>query len=124
MRKHGYDTHLFFLGTNDVEINKKRVQQRVHEGGHDIAVPIIEHRYSMGLSYLKSQLIHFNEVRLIDVSSDKPQEMATLKLGKILFKHKQLETWAENSLFIAERLQNRQAREGKEIKSGRRKGLG
>lgn len=35
MRKNGYETVLFFLGTQDVEINKALVQARVREGGHD-----------------------------------------------------------------------------------------
>ncbi len=48
MRKNGYETVLFFLGTKDVELNKIRVQARVREGGHDIAESIIEHRYRMG----------------------------------------------------------------------------
>ena len=54
MRENGYETSLFFLGTDNVEINKSRVKVRVKEGGHDIPEPIIEQRYHIGLSYLKS----------------------------------------------------------------------
>jgi predicted ABC-type ATPase len=36
IRKAGYRTVLFFLGTSDVDINKRRVLQRVIEGGHGV----------------------------------------------------------------------------------------
>ena len=107
MRKKGYDTVLFFLGTDNVEINKIRVQQRVLEGGHDIPPSLIEHRYQLGLSYIKSKLLEFTEVRLIDVSQDILQEMAHLKLGKIIFKNNALTHWVKESLHIAERLQEK-----------------
>src|ERR1700722_2151283 len=68
MRKNGYETVLFFLGTNDVEINKNRVRARVLEGGHAVADPIIEQRYQMGLSYLKARVLDFSNATLFDVS--------------------------------------------------------
>lgn len=55
MRKAGYTTSLFFLGTSDIDINKLRVKQRVTEGGHDVPEAIIEHRYRIGLTYLKKR---------------------------------------------------------------------
>lgn len=126
MRKQGYDTTLFFLGTNNVEINKMRVQQRVLEGGHDIAPSIIEHRYSMGLSYLKSKLLDFKEARLIDVSTERPREMATLKQGQILLQHPEIEKWAQESLHLTQRLQEKLtiAKEQKQELKPRDKGLG
>jgi predicted ABC-type ATPase len=104
MRKHGYDTVLFFFGTKDVEINKVRVQARVREGGHDIAEPIIEHRYRMGISYLKSNVLHFSEATLIDVSTDQPREVAKLQNGQILYKEPNCPEWVQESLEIAEKL--------------------
>jgi predicted ABC-type ATPase len=53
MIRKGYEVVLFFLCTSIVDVNINRVQRRVVEGGHDIAVPIIQHRYKMGLTYLK-----------------------------------------------------------------------
>jgi predicted ABC-type ATPase len=127
MRKQGYDTVLFFLSTNNVEINKERVQQRVIEGGHDIAAPIIEHRHSMSLTYIKSKLLDFTEARLIDVSTDRPREMAHLRQRQILYQHPEIENWAKESLHIAERLQQRQQlkEEQEELQLRQRnKGLG
>ena len=70
MAKAGYDIVLYFLCTDDINIHIRRVQQRVIEGGHDIAVEIIKHRYQMALTYLKGKLQLFKEVYLIDNSTD------------------------------------------------------
>ena len=51
IKKKGYEVVLFFLCTSDIEININRVQKQVAEGGHNIPVPIIEHRFKMGLTY-------------------------------------------------------------------------
>jgi predicted ABC-type ATPase len=109
MRKHRYETILYFLCTDDVQINKNRVQQRVTEGGHDISSNIIEHRYRMGLTYIKSKILDFTEARIIDVSGDIAIEMAFLKEGKILSTYPNLPAWAKECLYIAERLQEKRA---------------
>lgn len=104
MRNNGYETILFFLGTKDVEINKVRVQARVREGGHDIAEPIIEQRYRMGVSYLKANILHFSVATLFDVSTDEPRKVAQLQKGKIVYKEPHCPAWVKESLEIAERL--------------------
>ncbi len=66
MTRKGYEVMLFFLCTSFLEINYNRVKKRVAEGGHDVAEPIIEHRYRMGLTYLKGNFSLFTKVYLID----------------------------------------------------------
>ncbi|HEY4064892.1 MAG TPA: hypothetical protein VGM30_23475 [Puia sp.] len=107
MRKNGYETVLFFLGTNNVEINKIRVKARVLEGGHDVAEPIIEQRYQMGMSYLKSKLLDFSDATLIDVSSHEPCRMAHLQYGKIIFRDPNRPPWVQTCLELAERIEQR-----------------
>ena len=110
MRKYGYDTNLFFLGTKNVEINKARVRERVLEGGHDVADPVIEQRYSMGLTYLKSKILDFTVASLIDVSESNAQKMAELNLGSVTFKHSNCPTWVQSCLDLAERLEEKMKR--------------
>lgn len=86
MIRHGFEVILYFLCTQNLAINIARVQKRVKEGGHDVPVVIIEHRYHNGLLYLKSQLHLFAEVYLIDNSYEEPVEMALLKKGIIKMK--------------------------------------
>lgn len=107
MRKNGYDTVLFFLGTNDVEINKNRVTARVLEGGHAVANAIIEQRYHMGLTYLKAKLLDFSDATLIDVSGHMAQRMAQLKNGWITYKDPECLPWVHAALDLAERIGKR-----------------
>jgi predicted ABC-type ATPase len=104
MRRNGYDTVLFFLGTNDVEINKNRVKARILEGGHAVADPIIEQRYQTGLSYLKSKVLDFSEATIVDVSGHQPCIMAQLRQGHIVFKDPYCLPWVQASLELAERI--------------------
>jgi len=97
MRENGYETSLFFLGTDNVEINKSRVKVRVKEGGHDIPEPIIEQRYQIGLSYLKSEILTFTEVTLIDVSTGPALKMAYLEKGRIIFQELEAPQWVQSS---------------------------
>lgn len=107
MRKNGYETILFFLGTNNVEINKMRVKARVLEGGHDVADPIIEQRYQVGMSYLKSKLLDFSQATLFDVSTHEPRRMAELQNGKILFNEEDCPSWVQSSLEIVRKIKSR-----------------
>jgi predicted ABC-type ATPase len=107
MRKQGYQTVLYFLGTDDVEINKRRVLQRVMEGGHGVPEPIIEQRYRMGLTYLKKEILSLDEAHLVDGSGYPPREVATLQQGRIISKEPGLPKWVNEVLFLAERLQEK-----------------
>jgi len=107
MQKNGYETVLFFLGTSNVEINKKRVKARVLEGGHDVADPIIEQRYQMGLSYLKTKLSNFSEATLVDVSTHESHRMAQLRAGQVIFREQNCPDWVNASLELADRLASR-----------------
>ncbi|MBX9780882.1 MAG: hypothetical protein K2X26_11090 [Chitinophagaceae bacterium] len=113
MEQHGYETILYFLGTQRVEINKDRVLNRVVEGGHDVAPSIIEQRYSMGLTYLKSKVLAFTEAYLYDSSSAIPKQMALLKKGVIVQKVVDLPVWASEILFIANKLHERKQLESR-----------
>jgi len=107
MIKRGYEAILYFLGTADIDVNKNRVKKRVKEGGHDIPESIIEHRYKMGLSYLKSKLLIFKEAYLIDNSRDIAREVVSLKDCRIIEKSEDCPKWAVDVLYIIERLNER-----------------
>ena len=107
MIRKGYETVLFFLGTDDLDININRVKKRVKEGGHDVAESIIEHRYRMGLSYLKSKILIFKEAYIIDNSQETSKVMAVLNSGKIIQKEAGCPGWVEDVLFLAQRVQNK-----------------
>jgi predicted ABC-type ATPase len=112
MQSAGYETVLYFLATDNVLINKARVRERVKEGGHDVAEAIIEQRYRMGLSYLKSKIINFTEAYLVDSSKSISEKVALVRKGKVIDKVNAPASWVTETLFIAERLQQKKQQLG------------
>jgi len=106
MIQRGYELILFFLCTDDVNINIKRVQRRVKEGGHNIPPEIIIHRYKMGLVYLKGKFHLFNEIYFIDNSADEAIMVANIKKGKLSEFTKKSPKWLNEVLFIARRMKS------------------
>lgn len=104
VRKKGYEIVLYFLYTSNLSLNIKRVQKRVSEGGHDVPVAIIEHRYKIGLSYLKSNLHTFEKTYLIDTSEDTATIMAEVDQGRVSFEELNSPNWVTEALFIVKRL--------------------
>jgi len=104
MKQRGYNVVLYFLCTSFIEININRVKKRVKEGGHDIAQSIIEHRYKMGLTYLKGNIHTFNKVYLIDNSQETAIVMAEVNNGILASKNSEAPAWVSDVLYIVERL--------------------
>lgn len=104
VRKKGYEVVLYFLYTSSIEVNIKRVERRVSEGGHDIPVAIIEHRYKIGLSYLKGNLHTFRKSYLIDTSEDTATVMAEIDQGVLSFEELNAPNWVAEALYIVKRL--------------------
>ncbi|HMI67780.1 MAG TPA: hypothetical protein VK517_17180 [Cyclobacteriaceae bacterium] len=102
--KKGYEVVLFFLCTSHVGINIGRVQKRVAEGGHDIPVPIIEHRFKMGLTYLKGSLHLFSKAYLIDNSGETAIKIAEISNGILATKEVHVPQWVNEVLYIIERM--------------------
>ena len=104
MIKKGYEVVLFFLCTSFLEINFNRVKKRVAEGGHDVAEPIVEHRYKMGLTYLKGSLQIFSKAYLIDNSEETALVKAELNKGALVNKDAHAPKWVNDVLYIVERM--------------------
>jgi len=107
MKRNDYETVLFYLSTDDVEINIARVGRRVAEGGHNIPEAIIRTRYSQSHSYLKTKLAVFKEAYLIDNTTDVFKVDAKLESGKIIYKSSICCNWVKEVLSITERLQGK-----------------
>ncbi len=104
MIKHGFEIILFFMCTGDLNVNINRVERRVREGGHNIPVEIIIHRYKIGLTYLKGKLHLFKEVFLIDNATDEAIEVAHVKNGHLTKEFVQFPKWADDLLYIIKRM--------------------
>ncbi len=103
--RHGYEAVIYFMCTGDVNINVSRVQRRVKEGGHNIPVEIILHRYEVGLTYISGKMHLFKEAYLIDNSSDEVVVVAKVWDEKLVFAIHHLPRWADKILYITKRMQ-------------------
>ena len=66
----GYRTYLYFIATDDPEINISRVRNRVKLGGHDVPEDRIASRYYRSLDLLLDAIRHTNRAYVFDNSSD------------------------------------------------------
>lgn len=64
----GYRTYLYFIATEDPEINIARVKSRVQLGGHDVPVDKIVSRYARSLDLLLPAIRQSNRAYLFDNS--------------------------------------------------------
>lgn len=69
-KESGVKTYLYFICTQDPEINKQRVKNRVTEGGHDVLTQKIEDRYYKSLDLLYSAFSVVDRAFIIDNSAD------------------------------------------------------
>ena len=66
----GYRTYLYYIATDDPEINITRVKQRVAAGGHDVPEDKIVSRYQRSLKQLPQAIKASNRAYMFDNSGD------------------------------------------------------
>lgn len=69
-QQRGYRTYLYYVATDDPEINIRRVQVRVSQGGHAVPETKIRSRYSRSLGLLMDAIKVTNRAYLFDNSVD------------------------------------------------------
>lgn len=88
--KSGTRVSVYYIGLNSVELNIKRVAERVERGGHDIPIEKIKERWEASLLNIIRLLPHLNELLVYDNSksvaigaSPQPEQLIKLSGGKI-----------------------------------------
>jgi len=66
----GYRTYLYYIATEDPDINVSRVENRVRLGGHDVPEEKIVARYYRSLDLLPRAIAHTNRAYIFDNSSE------------------------------------------------------
>lgn len=78
----GYKTYLYYVATEDVSINIKRVQQRVFQGGHDVPNEKIISRYERSLDLLLDAIKYTDRAYIFDNSGENQVWIAEITNGK------------------------------------------
>lgn len=95
-RELGYQTRLFYIGTESVDINIVRIRARVLKGGHDVPVEDQLRRYPRSLKNLQPAIALADECVLLDNSTDTGHRIVGLKLmGREMRPMEPLPVWAE-----------------------------
>lgn len=92
-RNLGYRIYLYFVATKDVEINIKRVKQRVESGGHNVPEEKIRLRYDRALENLFETLKLCDRAYLFDNSDERWVLLAELDGDKLELKQDMIPNW-------------------------------
>ena len=88
-----YRVHLLFFWLDSVDLAKKRVQQRVAEGGHNIKTDVIERRYTAGIRNLITLYLPICDTVTIMDRSSAPVLIATKNSSNESLKIYDAERW-------------------------------
>jgi predicted ABC-type ATPase len=99
----GYRTYLYFIATDDPDINISRVRSRVKLGGHGVPEDRIAKRYYRSLDLLMDAIQHTNRAYVFDNSGDNKDRkhtwLAEITDGKVLdLKSDQIPAWFKRSV--------------------------
>jgi predicted ABC-type ATPase len=98
----GYRTYLYYIATDDPEINKSRVRNRVHFGGHPVSDEKIVSRYKNSLSLLIDAVRQTNRAYNFDNSNDGENKkflIAEITEGKeLVFKADLIPAWFKHAV--------------------------
>lgn len=98
----GYRTYLYYVATDDPEINISRVRSRVRQGGHDVPEDKIVSRYGRSLDLLMDAIRHSNRAYIFDNSTHEQARtwLAEVTNGKILeMKTDQMPAWFKRAVW-------------------------
>lgn len=80
----GFRTYLYYVATEDPDINVSRVESRVAQGGHNVNRDKIVERYSRSLELLSEAVGYANRAYIFDNSSAEKVWIAEVTDGEVL----------------------------------------
>ncbi|WP_457337588.1 zeta toxin family protein [Rhizobacter sp. P5_C2] len=86
-QERGYRTYLYFVATDDPEINISRVKLRVSQGGHDVPEDRIRKRYERSIALLDDACSVANRAYVFDNSGEAHELIAEVNEGEELTVH-------------------------------------
>lgn len=89
----GYRIYLYFVSTRDVEINIKRVAQRVSLGGHDVPIDKIKKRYDKSIENLYGVLKLCDRAYIFDNSGENWKLLAEYDSGTLTINQEMVPAW-------------------------------
>ena len=99
-RRKGYKVYLYFIATNDPEININRVNLRVAQNGHYVDPDVISRRYVRSLKNLKFAIKQTDRAYVFDNTGTSAKLVAEITNGINVIMNSAIETpsWVIDSL--------------------------
>ena len=94
-KERGFYIVMNYIGVETPEIAKVRVKIRVEKGGHGIPDDTIERRYYDSLKNLNEVIKICDEINIYD-NTEMFREIMDFKNGDLIWKDKNIPTWANN----------------------------
>ncbi len=92
----GYKNYLYFICTENVEINKARVAERVRSGGHNVPSQKTEERYFRSLELLPEAIKYSYRTFIFDNSEDTSNLILDVYKGKkVTFQTEEIPLWVD-----------------------------
>ncbi|MGL5833188.1 MAG: zeta toxin family protein [Waterburya sp.] len=83
-KQKGWQVNLIYVGVNDVQINIKRVAQRVAQGGHNVPQQDVRRRYTRSLANLAKAIQKADQTIIYDNSTAVGyQPILTIEAGRV-----------------------------------------
>lgn len=97
----GYRVYLYYIATEDPEININRVDVRVAQHGHAVEQETIRNRYFKSLGLLKSAVTESDRAYIFDNSGEQAALIAEITDGKAVKRNEatSIPAWVEQYLF-------------------------
>ena len=87
-KENGFKVYLYFICTQDPEINKQRVKNRIKKGGHNVPENKVEERYYRSLELLSEAFLIADRAFILD-SSNKNRDVIIEKKDNEIIVHQQ-----------------------------------
>lgn len=95
----GYRTYLYYIATENPDINLSRVMLRVRSGGHDVPKDKIVSRYHRSLELLMDAIRATHRAYIFDNSGDEPFWIAEITNGQTLeIKRPEMPAWFKTAV--------------------------
>jgi predicted ABC-type ATPase len=98
-KQKGWQVNLIYMGVSDVQINIKRVAQRVARGGHNVSEPDVRRRYIRSLANLATAIQKADYTVIYDNSTAAGyQPMLIIEAGRVTKFVDKLPEWIKSSV--------------------------
>jgi predicted ABC-type ATPase len=99
-RANGFESHMTYVATDDVEVNIERVAMRAERGGHSASVARIRETYDASLKHFPRALEVFDEVTAFDNTAlaQNPRLVLVAEHSRITYLAENPPSWLKESL--------------------------